>query len=310
MAAAGQPTTGQASKSAEALLIRARDELDRLYAEFPGILQYRRELASIFSNLGYLGRDHQQPTLAAESFGRAAKLLEPLATEYPQLPDYRQNLATVQFQLNLLRIATDPAGAEAALARVLDDQERLIASNPDVPDYRHALGRNLLDYARLLIARGDRTRAAALVEKAVARFQEALRADPGNRVYIKNIVAALSLQMTIALERGQVEPAARCAELLVDVLPDQLSAYLTVAAGLSKCVQLAAQNGELSSGASAPSAEVYGRRAVELLRKAVDRGLLNSPEPLKVEEFVPLRLRTDFIELFKQLRDRQHPLSG
>ena len=39
------------------------------------------------------------------------------------------------------------------------------------------------------------------------------------------------------------------------------------------------------------------------MRQAVERGLLNSSEPLKVEEFVPLRSRQDFIELFKKLRD-------
>jgi len=68
----------------------------------------------------------------------------------------------VQFQLNLLRVATDPAGAEPALAQVLDEQERLIASYPDVPDYRNTLGRNLFDYGKLLFERGNRARAATL----------------------------------------------------------------------------------------------------------------------------------------------------
>jgi serine/threonine-protein kinase len=301
---------GQANKSAEAFLIRARDELDRLSAEFPGILQYRRELASIFNNLGRLGRGREQAELASESFRQAANLLKPLATKYPQVPDYRQNLAIVQFQLNLLRAATDPAGAAPALAQVLDDQERLIASYPDVPDYRNALGRNLFDYGKVLFERGGPAAAANLIEKAVARFQEALKGDPGNRVYTKNLYEALTLQMEIALELNQVERAARCAELLVDLLPGQLSDYLTVAAGLSRCVKLAPHENKLASGECEERAESYGRRAVELLRKAVERGLLNSSEPLKVEEFVPLRSRQDFIELFKNLRDVQHPLSG
>ena len=38
---------------------------------------------------------------------------------------------------------------------MLDDQERLIASYPDVPDYRDAQGRNLFDYGKLLFERGE-----------------------------------------------------------------------------------------------------------------------------------------------------------
>ncbi len=230
------------AKSAEELLIRAKDELDRLAAEFPRILQYRRELASIFNNLGRLARDGEQPELASQSFRQATSLLKPLATKYPQVPDYRQNLAIDEFQLNLLKVAAEPASAAAALAQVLDDQERLIASYPDVPDYRNAMGRNLFDYGRVLFERDDRAGAASQIEKAVKRFQEALKGDPGNRVYTKNLNEALTLQMEIALEQNQVQRAAACAELLVDFLPNQLADYLTVAAGFSRCVKLSAQD--------------------------------------------------------------------
>ena len=44
-----------------------------------------------------------------------------------------------------------------------------------------------------------------------------------------------------------------------------------------------------------------------LLRQAAERGLLNSSDPLKAEELVPLRSRPDFSELFKELLEWQHP---
>ncbi len=299
-----------ASKDAEAFLNRARDELDRLFTEFPGILQYRRELASIFNNLGRYSRDRQQPALAAEWFRKAASLLEPLATEYPQIPDYRQNLAIVRFQLELLKIATDPAAATTTLSLVLNDQERLIAEYPEVPDYRNALGRNLFDYGKLLFDRGDSAGAAKLVERAVTRFQEALKADPGNRTYSQNLYEALSLQMMIALELNQAQQAAGCASRLVELVPDQLVGYLRVAAGFAKCAQIAASENLSTPAGDEEIVEVYGREAVKLLRRAVDRGLLKSADALKLEEFVPLRSRQDFIDLFKELPQAQQPVSG
>ena len=58
-------------------------------------------------------------------------------------------------------------------------------------------------------------------------------------MYTKNLYEALTLQMEIALESNQVERAARCADLLVELLPHQLVDYLIVAAGLASCVKLA-----------------------------------------------------------------------
>ncbi len=292
------------------MLIKARDELLRLSAEFPGILQYRRELASIFNNLGRLGRFREQAELASESFRQAAGLLRPLAIEYPQVPDYRQNLAIDEFQLDLLKFATDPAGAEASLNKVLAEQERLVASFPEIPHYQYALGHNLFDYAKLLFERGSADKAANLVEKAVTSFQKVLESDPGNRVYIRNLYEALRLQMLIALELKQVERAAGCAEQLVTVLPQQLLTYLTAANGLAACVKLAGEDPQAGSDESHRNTEIYGRRAVELLREAVQRGLLKSADPLKALELVPLRSREDFRELFQSLPVLQQPVNS
>ena len=55
-------------EEAEPMLNRARDLLGRLTTEFPRILQYRRELASVFNNLGKLGRNTRNENKAAEAF--------------------------------------------------------------------------------------------------------------------------------------------------------------------------------------------------------------------------------------------------
>jgi serine/threonine-protein kinase len=299
-----------ASKSAEQLIIQARDELRQLAVEFPAILQYRRELASILTNLGRLARDRELTELASEAFNQAAGVLGLLAERYPQVPDYRQNLAIAHFQLSLLKYGADPAGAEADLAAVVNDQKQLVAAYPNVPDYRNALGRNLLDHGKLLRDRGQPDRAAQLVQEAVDRFEEALKDDPGNRAYSANLQQALTLQMDIALDRQQLPDAARYAEQLVQGQHDQLVDYLTAAAGLAECSESATRHEPAAAGEESSSAVAYGRRAVELLRKARDRGLLDVRKPLEMKEFVPLRKRQDFIELYQGLPETPNPVRG
>jgi serine/threonine-protein kinase len=299
-------------QEAEGLWNRARGHLGRLTAEFPRIVQYRRELASIFNNLGRLALDREGRELAAESFRHAAELLEGLVAADPQVPDYQQNLSLAKFQLELLRAAAGagPASEDQGLERILADQEGLIAGHPEVPDYRNALARNLLEYGKLLLNLDDATRALPLAEKAIARSHEAVDADPGNRNYIRNHYDALVLRMLIAIKMKDIESIASFAERLVEVRGDDLKAYLTAAMGLASCVELNTNQEQIASEAHEQAAESHGRRAVELLRQAIDRNLLRSVEPLRDAALIPLRSRQDFIDLVKQLHDRQIPVNG
>jgi serine/threonine-protein kinase len=300
---------GRGAKSQE-MLKQARDVLDRLTAEFPRILQYRRELASIFNNLGRVGRGSKQNDPAAESFRQAANLLKELAKRYPQVPDYQEDMDIALFQVGLFKAETDLAAAERVVKPILVDQEHLIATYPNVPDYRNALGRNLLEYSKLLHGRHAFDQARPLAQNATARFQEALKEDPRNRRYGKNLSEALTLQILIAVGMNHTEEVAGLAERLVEARPGELGAYLTAASGLARCVAMTATDDGLTADVREARGDTYGRRAVEILRKAFDRGLLSAPDPLRDEEFVPLRTREDFIDLFKKVRDRPGPATG
>jgi serine/threonine-protein kinase len=302
----------QRDQDAEALWNQARDHLGRLTAEFPRIVQYRRELASIFNNLGRLALNRKRPELAAESLRHAAELLEGLVAADSQVPDYQQNLFLAKFQLELLRAAAGagPAGESQVLGQILSDQEGLIASHPEVPDYRNALARNLLEYGKLLLNRGDAAGAVPLAEQAIARCQEAAAGDPGNRSYIRNHYDALVLRMLIAIKMKDIESIASFADKLVEVRGDDLKAYLTAAMGLASCVDLDMNQEQIASEAREQAAESHGRRAVEILRRAFDRNLLRSVEPLRDAALVPLRSRQDFIDLAKQLHERTIPVNG
>jgi serine/threonine-protein kinase len=297
-------------KDAESLWNQARADLEHLSAEFPRIVQYRRELASIFNNLGRLAVDRKQRDLAAESFLRTASLLQGLADADPKVPDYQQNLFLARFQLGLLRFEVGSAGSEQDLDRILAEQEGLIASHPEVPDYRNALARNLRVYGRLLVDRGNAEGALPLVERACLRLEEALASDPGNRNYVMNLYDALLLRTLIALGKKDTESAAPLALRLVEVRGDNLDAHLSAAMALAKCVELAAHDERITSEVREQRAEIHGRRAVEVLQQAVDRNLLHAPDPLRDAAFIPLRTRQDFLDLIKQLVDRQMPVNG
>ena len=169
------------------------------FPEFFSIGASWRRSSTIWAGVG---RDTKQNELAAEAFRQAADLLKELAQRNPQVPDYQEDLDIALFQLGLLKAETDLAAGEGELAPLLADQEKLIAAYPAVPDYRNALGRNLLAYGRLLHGRDESARASPLVEKAVARFQEALKEDPGNRTYGQNLTEAVTLEIRIAAERS------------------------------------------------------------------------------------------------------------
>ena len=295
---------------AETIFKRARDAMNRLTLEFPRILQYRRELALIFKNLGALGQRIKNQQLTAEGFRQSASQLEELARANPQVPDYRADRDIALFQLGLLKAETDLAAGERELEPLLADQEKLVASYPAVPDYRNALARNLLEYGTLLHGKGDRSGASQRVEQAATQLREALKADPGNRVYGKNLAEALTLEIVIALKGKDTRKIAALAEQLIETPAADLTAYRTAAAALTRCLARTASDESLPPEVREERAETQGRRAVEILQKALDRGLLRSPDPLKDEEFVPLRTRPDFIELFKKLRDLQAPATG
>ena len=85
------------------------------------------------------------------------------------------------------------------------------------------------------------------------------------------------MQILIAVKGRKTERVAALAERLVEARTADLKAYLTASMGLTRCVVITSTDESLAPDLREARADAYGRRAVEILRQAVDRGLLHGP---------------------------------
>ena len=235
------------------LLRYARTLLDTLQAEFPKIPQYRLELAAVEGNLGRAESAAGHVPEAEICYRRARTLLEGVANEFRRVPEYQQKLAVTLFDLNLLLARTNPAGAEPVLRDALQTQEGLIAAYPDVPEYRHVLGRSLYNLARVLMERGDRVEARRHLDRAIVHHTLALEANPANRDYRLCLYEDYGVLALAWLDDRDAAHAAAVAEKLPALLPDDFNSYANSAAFLIRCASITANDEALSEDAAGPS---------------------------------------------------------
>jgi hypothetical protein len=91
---------------------------------------------------------------------------------------------------------------------------------------------------------------------------------------------------------------------LAEALPDDGQAVYEAASCLAGCVPLAEQDARLPEVKRRELGQTYGRRAVELLRHAIQKGLRNGQALEKAPELAPLRVRMDFQRLLAELKPK------
>jgi tetratricopeptide (TPR) repeat protein len=108
---------------------------------------YQQNLARGRNNLGVLLAAVGRPDEAEQTFRQALDVLFGLAKQYPNVPDYRQELAVSYNHLGNLWRDTNPAKSESFYLQSLGLRDRLVADFPTTPVYRqeqaasyHSLG--------------------------------------------------------------------------------------------------------------------------------------------------------------------------
>ena len=142
---------------AETAFAFARSEYQKLAADFPGVPDYRRELAMALNNLGQLlielrrsGKEAASKEAPADLFRRAIQDQRQLAAAYPEVADHKIRLAISLYHLGAWLASSAQAGAES-FEEAIKIQQVLVADYPQVPEYQAALGRTLSERAHSLL---------------------------------------------------------------------------------------------------------------------------------------------------------------
>ncbi|HBI42807.1 MAG TPA: hypothetical protein DDY78_08105, partial [Planctomycetales bacterium] len=137
---------------------------------------YQQNLARGRNNLGLLLAAVGRPDEAEQTFRQALDVLSGLAKNYPNVPDYRQELAVSYNHLGNLWRDTNPAKSESFYLQSLGLRDRLVADFPTTPIYRQeqAASYHSLGFVRQAAGRGEEA------EKAYGQaltIEEKLAAD-------------------------------------------------------------------------------------------------------------------------------------
>jgi serine/threonine protein kinase len=271
---------------------------EQLITEFPAVPQYRQDLARSHLNLGVLLQDTDRPQEAECCYRDAVAIRQQLAAEFPSVPDYRAGLANACINLgNLLTDTGRPHEGELALHDAQALYQQLATEFPAMAEYQHMLAVAMHGLARVLHDRKELRPARELLEQALPHHQAALRAYPRNPDYREgfrdNRIKLALILKDLADHPLAVETVEQVVEDPFDAIKDTYDA----ARVLSGCAQLAAKDSQLSLAKREEQARTYVDRAMELLRRAVQKGYKDAATLKKEADLEPLRSREDFRKL-------------
>jgi eukaryotic-like serine/threonine-protein kinase len=139
----------------------------------------RNELALARNALGQLLLDMDDQKQAESEFRGALAVLEPLVTEFPTAPRFRESLATASNSIGLIEERDGRvADCEVQYRRELAEEERLAQDFPDRPEYKRELARASMNLGNLLEAEGRMAEAQALLRRSISLNTELISKQP------------------------------------------------------------------------------------------------------------------------------------
>ena len=179
-----------------------------LAANHSDIPTIRRDLARTLNNKGVQQwKTEGKRTSAEVTFGEAIELIEALIRDFPSVPAYRDELATVRrTQGGLLQEGQRPEEAEAAFGKSLAIHQALVKDFPQLPDYQSRLSDDYSAIGRLLMLED---RFSSLCEQMLANALELqndlVKRFPDNGEYHSNLSYTFGVLAT-RIDRKRTSP--------------------------------------------------------------------------------------------------------
>jgi serine/threonine protein kinase/tetratricopeptide (TPR) repeat protein len=284
---------------------QAIDLQKRLAEEFPNVHRYRQELALTYGDLGRLQDRRHRYGDAEAAYRRAVEWGEKAAKESGGAPGDREALGRSLAGLGgALANQQKVADAEQAYGQALPHQRKLVDDFPRVPQYRDELVDTLVRLAMLHMQRREFADALTLLEQARLHLEAALEVapkDPTSRRFYRDRLRVVAQIYFALADHARVAAAAdELARFGYDPANDAMDGMIW----LCGCAAMAEKDDTLTEARRGELIESYARRALALLRRAVENGFKDVARLKQDPRLALLRARDEFKELLADLEGK------
>jgi serine/threonine-protein kinase len=195
----------QAGKEADRLEahIKAHNLREKLARSEPKNLQFQRNLAESFHNLGVAQMDAGKTEDGIHSYEEAHKIRERLARENPRVTELQCDLATSFADIGLARtMKNEPSEALESYHTAQEILKQLLRDNPDVPQFQSELGKSYFNIGVRYGAIKLRREALDAYEQARDIQEKLVKGDPDHLGYRNELVATL---VNLGVVLGQLD---------------------------------------------------------------------------------------------------------
>jgi eukaryotic-like serine/threonine-protein kinase len=228
-------------------------------------------------------------------YARALTELESLAAGHPERLETRRQLATV---INNLGLVAELSGrGDEALARygdVVNRLEELARAAPRMPDLLSNLGIAWVNYSFQASRRGDRETEVERLKNARATFERAIALSPDNVGYRDELANVLWTLMNVNGQLGRREDAVEAVFAYADNKKDTAGIQARALTGLARCVNLLANDEELSEDEVAARRVEYATHALTFVARLKELAPDLLPKVATTPDLAPLRAIEEF----------------